>query len=1039
MVDHSNNDSIAEQAVAEGGAYEVIRQRLSEQNKSMDKLIGELNSNRQNEFGSTEMTVLGRMRLRTENNCQAQDLVTIGDQILFGYNVFIGLKKETRVEDVFSLYSLVETNGEYDLQLESIKDSFLYDEKFASDFSELYSYYKDTSLSQLVLKGGKLLASFQIGQKASDIRVFRWQVSADGQQIDYIDNRGERDIQLPASHDFEWIECRRDDVVDGRNPHINILDTLFVDSSRGDITIKIENNTDVGLGIFSEKVEDENQSLDDAEFFYANLEQIIILKIKPYQEENYRYLVFNRSNQRVERIDAIGQACVQLPEDHGIIFPGGYYLTTGESKTFDDDLDGLVFKRTIRSPNGEDVLYIFYQPRTNIIVLYAYNLINKTLQNPLLGHGYGFYDDGRMIIFYADEEPNRVHPLQIWQTPYCSDSYASTQGGSTSFYGKIGNSDLVRGISELYSISKSLGSENVSSDHYNMLSQSCRKVFDSYYWLSSDELEPLAKLLREISSTSELVIDEYEKVESIRKQSKKALADAQAVQQEIIRHVDPESWRSPQEYVDSLLQIRQHRGHLVSIKSYRYIDTDEIQSLDNEIEAIEHNLNQKTIDFLGSEGALQSYYKTLDELASDSKKCKTNAELQPFLDKLQTLAQSLDLISEMMASLKVEDATLQTRIVDAVSELYGRLNQQKAEIEHLRKTMGGKEAIAQFASRLKLLNQSIHNALGLSTTPARSDEQFSRLLVQLEELEAEFGEYENFITDIVTKREEVFETFEEHKQSLVDAQQRKVQSLSDAGSRILESIERRVKRFSTQDELNTFFGADNLVNKIRDIVGKLNNFEDSVKAEDLDAKLKAIREQAIRSLRDKSDLYESEGQVIKLGPRHKFAVNKQELDVTILPKDDQLFVRLTGTDYFEALEDDSLNALSDYWAMQYPSESTLVYRAEYLAHKVLKAAENNTDGLTWDLLQNASSSSTDMINLVSNYAAPRYKEGYEKGIHDHDAALILQTLVNVYDAAGVFKYSPAATGAWLYLLGKLPGWRSSAIVASARQEFGQNG
>jgi len=1010
VTDQIENSTISEQAVAEGGAYEVIRQRLAEQHHSLENLVSDINNQRQKEFGSTDMCVLGRMRLRTENNCQAKDLVIVGGYVLFGYNVYIGLRKNTRIEDVLSLYSLVENEGEYDLRPVTIEDSFLSDSRFKTDFEELYTYYKDTALSQLVFKNNKLLASFQIGEKLSDIRVFRWEVSADGQQIDYVDNRGERDIQLPASHDFEWTECHRDDVVDGRNPHINILDVLFVDASRGDITVKVEDNTNVGLGIYSEPVEDENQSLDDAEFYYADLNQIILVKIRPYREENYRYLVFNKNNQDVQRIDAIGDACLQLPEDHGIIFPGGFYLTSGESKTFDDNLDNLVFKRTMRSPNGEDVLYIFYHPETNVIVLYAYNLIEKSLQNPLLGHGYGFYEDGRMIIFYADDEPNRVHTLQIWQTPYCTETYASAQPTSQSFFGKIGNSELVRGLSELYSISKNMSLEDVSANHYHKLSQSCGKIFDSYYWLDSPELAPISKLLRQIENTAELVIDEYEKVESIRSQSSKALAEAKASQLEIVRHIKPESWHSPQEYVDGLFQIRQHRGHLMTIKSYRYIDVEKIQQLDTDIEKIELELNHQTVEFLGSEGALKSYYEVLDSVAKDSVKCKTNTELKPHLETLNGLANGLDLISEMMATLKIEDATLQTRIVDSVSELYGLLNQQKAELDHQRKTMGSEEAAAQFSARLKLLNQSTHNALGLATTPDKSDEQFSRLLVQIEELEGEFGDYDDFIADVVKKREEIFEVFEEHKQGLIDAQQRKAQSLTDAGERILQSVKRRVRRFTSRDELNTFFTADSLVNKISDIVNKLNQLNNSVGAEDLDSQLKAIREQAIRSLRDKSDLFEADGQVIKLGPRHKFAVNSQELDLTILPRDGELYIRLTGTEYFEPLDSSLLNEMRDYWTMHIPSESEQVYRAEYLAYSVLKAAENNQHDLSWQALTSATVDKSKMLKLVADFATPRYKEGYEKGIHDKDASIILQKLVPVFETAGVFKFAPDARG-----------------------------
>ena len=487
MSEQSSNPSATEQAVAEGGAYEVIRSRLEKYGNELQTKAASVNEARQAEFGSTDMALLGRFRLRTENNCEARDLVLVGDYVMFGYNAFLGLRNETKVEDVFGLYKLVENDGEYDVEQVDFKGTFLADQAFLGDFRELYSYYKDTALSQLVVKDGKLLAAFQIGERLTDIRVFRWHISVDGKSIDYIDNRGERDIALPPKFDFEWQRSPRADHVEGRYPHINILDTLFVDTLRGDLTIKVENNTESGMGIYSEAVEDANQSLDDAEFYFADLGSLILLKIKPYMEDQWRFLVYNRNNESIIRIDEIEHSCVQLPEDHGIIFPGGYYLTTGEYKQFEDSLEGLQYKRQFRSPNGEDVLYIFYHPHQNIVALYGYNLINKSLQNPQLGHGFGFYEDGRLVIFYAQEEATRVHPVQLWQTPYFSDAFASQQPEKQSFFGKIGNAELVRGISELYSIGRMVQSEDVSAAHYNELSKVCHKIFDNYHWLDAGE------------------------------------------------------------------------------------------------------------------------------------------------------------------------------------------------------------------------------------------------------------------------------------------------------------------------------------------------------------------------------------------------------------------------------------------------------------------------------------------------------------------------------------------------------------------------
>src|SRR5690606_36418531 len=107
--------------------------------------------------------------------------------------------------------------------------------------------------------------------------------------------------------------------VNGKYAHVNILDTLFVETTHGDLTIKIENNTQSGLGIYSEPVDDATQSIVDAEYHYAALGDLILLKILPYKEEHYRYFVFNTLTSDVRRLDAIGGSCVQLPEDHGVV------------------------------------------------------------------------------------------------------------------------------------------------------------------------------------------------------------------------------------------------------------------------------------------------------------------------------------------------------------------------------------------------------------------------------------------------------------------------------------------------------------------------------------------------------------------------------------------------------------------------------------------------------------------------------------------------------------------------------------------------
>ncbi|CAA0107501.1 Uncharacterised protein [BD1-7 clade bacterium] len=1000
--------SQVESAVAEGGAYEVIRKRLLDQANQLEQYTAELNTTRLHEFGQTGMALEARVRVRTEHNCVARDIVQVGRYLVFGYNVFIGLKKEIRVEDVFSLFTLNDSKDGHALEQSPLTGSFLADASFVNDFDELYRYYKHTRLVQLTVKDGKLLAGFQIGERIDDIRVFRWQVSADGETVTYIDNRGERDIQLPPAFDFEWHETGRDDSVHGRHPHINILDQVFVETINGDLTIKVEDNTEDGLGIYREPVDDKTQSLDDADIAYASVGDLILLRILPYRETASRYFIFNPINQQVTRCDQVGESCIQLPEDHGVIFPGGYYLQTGEFKRFDEDLNGFNFKRMIRSPNGEDVLYVFYNRETGACALFPYNLIEKQLSTPILGHGYALAEDGTLVIFTAEDEPTRIHPMQVWQTPYQSAEFAAQAPTNQSWWGSIGNAALVRGISDFYSITRMIRADYVSLKQYELLNSQARKLFDAHYWLDSEQTNQLSTVIGKITDTAELVIDEFEKVESIRRQSAEAMQQAQSTQADIIRSIQPDNWESPEEYVKALAAIRKHRGHLATARDYRYIDLESIETLDNTLVTQEADLSQKTVEFLSQDAAFIAYESRISELDAHIKQAGTIVELTPPLEAMDTAAEGLDLLSELMATLKVDDANLRTGIIDAISTIYAKLNQSRAAARIRQKELGSAESRAQFAAQFKLLSQSVTNALSLATTPEKCDEQLSRLLVQLEELESQFSDHDDFLADIMDKREEIYEALEGHKQQLLDERQRKAQHVADAAKRILASIEKRSQSFSEADALNTYFASDSLVQKARAMSDQLRALDASVKADDLDSRYAAIREQALRSLRDKSDIFEDGGSVIKLGPRHKFSVNTQELDLTIIPRDGGLCVHLVGTDYYEPIVNDELLSLNAYWDLAFVSETESVYRAEYLAASILYDAEVGKNDLTMAHLERAMLDDEALDNLVRDYAAPRYKEGYQKGIHDHDASLILKALLPAMDHADLLRFDPSS-------------------------------
>ncbi|MFB4276361.1 DNA repair ATPase [Nonomuraea sp. MTCD27] len=963
----------------EAGTYEVLRNRLQAQAKALAAAAEALNGERLKVFGGAELRLLGTERIRTENNCVPRDIVSLGDVMLFGYNVFIGLKPETTVADVFAVHRFSRDGDAFRFDADRLET--LDDPAFRKDFAELYRYYKETRLQQLRRVEGKLLAVFRTGP--ADTRVLRWTVS-NGGVPKYQDNRGERDHTFPPSHDFEWTPTTRDDHILGRHPHISIGGEVFVETVGGDLTIKVEDNTETGAGIYSEPVAEPLQSLADADVEYARVGPLILMRIRPYKETDRRHLVFNTRTKAVVRLDGLGQACQRLPEDQGLIFPGGYYLATGVSKTFDTDVSDLEFERVVRSPNGEDVLYVFHARGDGRSLLLPYNVIRKEVATPIVCHGYSLFDDGTMVVFRAtSEEPTRVHPMQVWQTPYVSDTYAAAQPTGTGPLERIGNAELVRGISDSLSVARMVEEMAPSAGTFEGLIAACTRTFDSYHWLGEHGLRgPLA----DVRATAEQVLDEYENVEQLTRQAARTLATAEEETTQLVRRSKADDPATADAWVTLLATLRRAQGHLVTLREVRYIDLTALDALSATVTEEVASAGRRAVTFLSGEEAFTGYHAAVDGLAADAAAIGTVAEAAPVADRLAEQAEGLEVVTEVVGSLDIADATVRTSILGRIAEVLGGVNRARAVLDGRRRELLGTEGRAAFAAEFALLGQAVTGALAMADAPEKCDEQLGRLMLQIENLETRFGEFDDFATQLAAKRDDVYEAFSARKQTQLDELARRADRVFASAERILGSITRRLAALASLDDVNTYFATDPMVAKVRSAAGELRGLGDAVRAEELDGRVKSAHQEAGRALRDRQDLFSDGGEILRLG-HHRFAVNTQPIDLTLVPHDGAMSFAITGTDYRSPVPD-SFADTRPFWDQLLVSESAEVYRAEYLAASLL-------DSVT---------AGAPLEELVRRAAEERYDEGYERGVHDHDATAILDTLVRLREGAGLLRY-----------------------------------
>ncbi|MFE2164376.1 DNA repair ATPase [Streptomyces sp. NPDC059447] len=1010
----------------DAGTYEVLRDRLAAQAGELARRAEALNTLRVEEFGSAGLALDGTERIRTEHPCAPRDIVAVGDTLLFGYNAAsTAPKPETAVGDVLALYG-----RDLERLPETAVPGFLDDPAFLREFAALHRYYREARLLRLRRVDGKLLAVFRTGETGEDIRVLRWALAPDGTAT-FLDGRGERDHVLPSSHDFDWTTATREDHVLGRHPHVSIGGAVFVSTVGGSLTLKTDDDTETGEGIFSEPVAEALQSLADADVEYALVGPLILLRVRPYKEEVRRHLVFNTLTKTAVRLDGIGQAARTLPDGQGIVFPGGYCLATGTSKTFDTATDGLEYERTVRSPNGEDVLYVFHARAEGRSLLLPYNVIRKEIATPISCHGHALFDDGALLVLRADsDEPARVHPLQRWSSPYVSDTHAATLPAGGGALARVGNADLVRGISDCLSLATAASSTMPTGAGYTALVDTCVRAADRYHWLGDHELGDLWTPLSELRATAEQVLAEFETVRTLSRQAAEVLAGAAARTSVLVRRLRGEAPRRAAEWVDGLTELRRAQGRLLGVKELRYADTDRVDELVAEVESDVVSFAGRAVTFLAREDAFASHHEDVDRLAEDAAVIATVAEAGPLAARLDEQAEGLETVAEVVAGLDIGDATVRTSILERIAEVLGGVNRARATLDARRRELLAREGRAEFAAESALLAQAVTGALAAAQDPDACDEQLSRLLLRLENLESRFAESEAFLADLAAKRTEVYEAFSSRKQILQDARARRAERLAESAARVLETVTRRAATLDDADAISAFFASDPMVAKVRRTAVELRELGGDTRAEELDGRLKAARQEARRALRDRAELYADGGRTVRLG-RHRFAVNTQPLELTLVPQGDRLAFALTGTDYRSPVTDPGFEATRPYWGQSLPSENAGVYRAEYLAARLL--FEHGPDALT----------EADLPALVRRAAEASYDEGYERGVHDHDATVILKVLLRLHESAGLLRYPPEARAEaqlfWAYrtTAEERTAWaRRAASLARVRDAFG---
>ncbi len=1032
-----------------GGSYDLLRRRLATQVESVLDAARAIDQRRVDAFGAVQLRLTGSDRIATDLACLPRDIARVGDVLVLGFNIDMELGV-TEPEQVFALYAASRIDADEPTLTPLAPDdarNFLAEPAFRDEFEKLFKFYGKARFVDLRVSSTQLLAVFQVGDRVDDVRVLRWTIADPGtgggtRTVHFADARGERDYTWPEAHDQTWTSCTREDQRAGAHPVVSVLDEVFVGFRRGRLQLRVDTGQGGSHAEIDESVEHPGQSLADVGVDFLSMGDILLIRVRLYEEAPRSY-VFSHRSRTGQRVDAVGVTSRSLPGGEGVVFPGGIHLTSTGTRVFDVDVTDMQFEEAIVAPNGEDIAYIFHRRTSGEYLIMPYNLVRREVAQVIPCHGLGTFSDGSMVLFRGqpqDSDPAKIHPVQWWSSPFADPEFVPVSSGDDDWSSRVGNAALVAGLGDVYDLARLSEDEKPTARTWESLAAAARRSLDTHLWFVDNQADGIEATLHDVLTTSGQLLDEHKLVERRRSAARGTLSSAQADVRNVLNGIATAA--SPDQIVTALGQLRRARGEMSAVADVEAIDTDRVAELIDDLDAGVIELSGRAIDVLSQPAAFATLESQIESAGAAVSDADTSAQLDEIAERIASLGNDLDAVVDAVSSLEVGDPTVRTRIVHAVADVTGAANRVRASLDVRRRNLGAEEDAAAFDAELALVEQTLNGAVSGASTPEDCDTVLARLLVTIERLESRYGQDAERSARLAELRSNTHEVVGERRSTLLDERNRRATRIVDAAERLLATVARRASEFADDKEVAAFFATDQLAARVRELADELDSLDDAGRAAEVRSGLREALESARRRIRDKAALVSDDGAVVLGGAR--LAQNTQPFEMVLSTRERNdgvpvISATVTATDFATDVTSDLID-FADLLGRPFPSETPRVSRSEYLAWAVLAAAEASGGGVR--SLVSASATPGQLLEICQTEAERRHGDGYQRGVHDHDAARLLEAVLPHLEAEPLLRFTGTVRGlarVWAASItgDQLEGWAAQAAsAATARFRLG---
>jgi hypothetical protein len=991
--------------------FDVLVARLRDAGARLRDAASALNDERAAVFARTAIELQEQERLHTTAAAIPRDVVAIDDLLLFGYNVPTSLASRRSLDDVLAL-SRISKVGERDWSFTPVGADdaawFLSDAGFRRDLGEITTYYADARLVGLQVRGDQLLMVFAVGSAVTDVRVLRWRLDPANPEAlpQYVDGFGDDVPRSAEQFDFPWTEIGRDAIEDGRMPRIGVAATLWLTLDRGHLTFRIDDAVVGGRVVLTEPIAEPGQEIGELRVAYAALGDLLLLRVLPYREDVERFYVYSRVTRTLHRIDAVGRNCQQLSEGQGIVFPGGFVLANGESKVFAGiDAADYDLHAVHRSPNGEDVAYVYHRTDTGEYLLAAYSVVDRQMASPLVGLGYAVFPDGTLVVLRDSAEPQRVHTVGVYASPFCSPDRYQPPVASNSFHGRIGNAELVRVLGECFALAGDATGAAASGEGsaaglnaaaYEGLVARTTRLADAHPWLAAPEAHGIDSVLVDVRRAAGGVLDELASVAGAQRD---AITRTATMETEVAGYLAEAGVeiRTTETYIDTMAAGRVLLGRLSELAEVRFVDAAVVAALTERTQTVFDGLGQRAVSFLAAPESLASVDTELVEIERAGSAAATAAAVDSLTERIDGVGDELVMLTDVVGGVEGADPTTRTAVLARLSDALARRNGVRAALSTHRERLRQTEDAAAFAAAMAVLAQRASAELLAAASAETVDTALATLLSELETVEIRFGDVAEFAEGVHARRDELVASFGQRREQLAAQRTAHVERIVASAERVLASVVQRASTLESRADVDGFFATDPLVSRVRRAGDELKGLGEAGRAENLLTAINAARETARRASLDRSELF-ADG-TVRIG-RWKFGVNTEPFELRLSGSangstGNGLALRLTGTELSIPVSDERLGDLADLVDRVFPVETPELPRALFLAFEALRTGVG--------------------ARGVAALATARVTDGYELGVHDVDAQVIATALAPVWQTPGMWIAGSvrAVAGTWL--------------------------